>query len=159
MTVIWTTEQAQQAEKKRRSMLFVFCALSACFLAAVLLLLFLSAEQYAVNLTANILLTVAYGWYAVWFLNVAYRDARMRCKLCRSMANALPQKEYLVFCGEGAPRSYQGVEMYELHFADQSGNPRQVMSFAPADLAPATYLVCTSANVLTACCEVTDEEI
>lgn len=158
MVLLSPDNELREAEGKRNALLGIYAALTVVFAAAVMLLLLSSGLQYLLPMTINILLTLLYGWYSVWFWNVVFRSADCRLRLARSMAKAVPGREYLTWQSEGERRSYRGVLLYEETFSTPDGKMRQIMSPCPLALPQTLLEVTVCAGVLCDWREVSADE-
>lgn len=109
-------EERDKAEKAKNRLLAVYIAIACSFVAAALLLLFLSPDDYRPYMIGTIFITIAFGFYSVFFFSVQFDCALKRYRLLEKVLGALPEKEYGVFLGEDDPLTYEGVEMRTLRF-------------------------------------------
>ena len=142
-------EECAQAEKVKKKLLTVYIAVAAAFVAAVLLLLFLSTDHYTPFMVANILLSIAFGFYSVWFFTVKYDFAVKRYRFLNKVSNALEEKEFAVFLKEEEMMTIDGVGMRILLF-DILGTVREAHLFE-SNFAPEQnkrYLIVMRAGVI-----------
>ena len=109
-------EDRLQAETKRKRLLITYIAVACLFVAAVLLLFLLSSEEYKPFMVVTILISIAFGWYTIFFFSVQFDFARKREHLITKVLSALPEREYGVFVKELDSMTYEGVEMRTLRF-------------------------------------------
>ena len=142
-------EECAQAEKVKKKLLTVYIAVAAAFVAAVLLLLFLSTDHYTPFMVANILLSIAFGFYSVWFFTVKYDFAVKKYRFLNKVSNALEEKEFAVFLKEEEMMTIDGVGMRILLF-DILGTVREAHLFE-SNFAPEQnkkYLIVMRAGVI-----------
>ena len=104
-------EDREAAERKKKILLFLFIALACLYVAAALLLLLLSPDDYLPFLIADIVISIAFGWYAVYFFTVSYDYAVKNSRLLDKVLAALPHKEYGVYLREEEKKTIEGIEM------------------------------------------------
>ena len=109
-------EDRLQAEGRQKKQLILYVAVACAYVAAALLMLFLSPEGYKPLMVLTIILTVAFGWYTIFFFSVQYDLAVKRARLLGKVLSALPEREYGVFIKEVDVMTYEGVEMRTLRF-------------------------------------------
>lgn len=114
-------EERGKAEQGKKKLLAVYITVACLFVAAALLLLFLSPDGYTPYMIGDILLTIAFGFYSVFFFSVQYDCAVKKYRLLAKAFAALPEKEYGVFLGEKDVMTYEGVEMRTLVFRLHDG--------------------------------------
>jgi len=122
-------EERGAAEKRKKTLLAVYIAVAAVYVAAALLLLFLSPDGYVPYLVGDIVLTVSFGFYSLYFFTVAYDFAVKKCKLMEKMLSALPEREYGVFIAEEDAITTDGILARTLLF-DIRGVERSVHLFS-----------------------------
>ena len=109
--IFLTEEDRLQAERKKKRLFILFIAVTCVFVAAALLLLLRSTDRYLPFMIADIVITVAYGWFAVYFFTVAYDFAVKNSRFLDRVLGALPEKEYGIFLREEEKKTIDGVEM------------------------------------------------
>ena len=67
-----TEEDARFARKKVKTLVWFYTGISVLFVAAALLLLFLSPEKYVPFLVLDVLLTAGFGVYSVYFFTISF---------------------------------------------------------------------------------------
>ena len=105
------------AERRKKRLLAVYIAVACLYVAAALLILFLSTDRYTQFLIAEIAITTALGFYSVYFFSVAYSDAVKRSRLLDKVMTVLSEKEYGVYLREEDRMTLDGVEMRILLFS------------------------------------------
>ena len=142
-------EERARAEQSKKRLLAVYIGGACLYVAAALLLLFLSPDHYTPFLIGDILLSIAFGFYSVWFFTVRYDCAVKRYRFLNKISNALQEKEYGVYLREEEMMTIDGVEMRILLF-DVCGTEREVHLFE-SEIAPKQnkmYLIVLRAGVL-----------
>ena len=104
-------EDRLQAERKRKKLLFSYVAIAVVYAVVALSLLFLSPDAYRLYLV-----TIAFGFYSIFFFSVAYDDATKMSRLLDKIDRALSEKEYGVFVKEEESKTIEGVLMRILLF-------------------------------------------
>ena len=80
--MILITEQERDREEQKRKRYLLFYIVSACvYVAASLLLLFLSPLKYKGYLVGDILLSILFGFFSIFFFTVAYAFVKNRSHL------------------------------------------------------------------------------
>ena len=115
MTLI-REEDRRQAERLRKKLLAIYIVIACVYLVSVLLLILLSPDAYKPFMVGTIVLTIAFGWYSIFFFSVQYDLVRKREKVLDKVLAALPEKEYGIFLKELDAMTYEGVEMRTLRF-------------------------------------------
>ena len=149
-------EDLKAAESARKRLTVLYAVICPLYLAAVLTLFFLSPHEYTWYLVGNILLTLAFGVYSVYFFTVRFFDARSYEKYIERVVNALSVKEYGVFLRREGTVTKEGVRFEALIFMVR-GDEREVLT-VKRDLPFAVgekYVLETRCGVLTSY-EVTD---
>ncbi|HAE88532.1 MAG TPA: hypothetical protein DCG79_01520 [Clostridiales bacterium] len=151
-------EERDKAEQGKKKLLAVYITVACLFVAVALLLLFLSPDGYKPYMIGDILLTIAFGFYSVFFFSVQFDHTVKEYRLLDRVFAAHPEKEYGVFLGEKEVRTYEGVEMRTLLFR-VLGSERDIRLFQgePALKEGEKYLLMIRAGVLTEI-EETDEK-
>lgn len=132
----------------------VFAVAVAVWGITVSLLLLFSAKQYLINLIINVILTIAFGWFAVWIFTVPHSMLSAKIKLYKTAYNATEHAEFLTYKGALGTHIREGVEVYSYAFLDSKGNEKNID--CPIDIARSfeentVYTVQTLANILVAC--------
>ena len=127
-------EERASAERKKKFLLTVYIVVACVFVAVALLLLFLSSERYTIFMIADILVSIAFGFYSIWFFTVRYDDAVKRYRLLYKVDCALEEREYGVFLREEDAMTIDGVQMRVLLFSVR-GTEREIHLFE-CDLVP-----------------------
>ncbi len=143
-------KELSAASSRRKKLFAIYLALAAAFLAAVLLLFFFSKHDYAPYLVGNVLLTMGFGFYSVYFFTVRYFDLRKYEKYLERVLSALPVKEYGVYLRSEGNVTKEGVVFEALIFRIR-GDERKICSFKK-ELSLSSgveYLLETRAGVLT----------
>ena len=109
-------EERRDAESKKKKMLFAYILVACVYVAAALLLLFLSPDRYLPFLIGNIALSIAFGFFSIYFFTVGYDLAVKRSKLLDKVASALAERNYGVFLREEERMTVEGLEMRVLLF-------------------------------------------
>lgn len=149
-------EDLKAAVSARKRLGALYAALCPLYLAAVLVLFFLSPHAYTWYMVGNILLTLLFGGYSVYFFTVRFFDARCYEKYVERVVNAISAKEYGVFLRREGTVTKEGVSFEALIFTVR-GDEREILS-VKRDLpftAGEKYVLEVSAGVLTKY-EVTD---
>ena len=118
-------EERARAEQSKKKLLAVYIGVACLYVAAALLLLFLSPDGYVPFMIADIIVTIAFGCYSIFFFSVQYDYALKKYRLLEKVFSAIPEKEYGVFRREAEPITYEGVMMRTLCF-EMLGNERAV---------------------------------
>ena len=121
-------EERKQAEDKKRKMLSAYVAIACVCVAAVLLLLLLSPDRCVPFLVGDIVLSIAFGFYSIYFFTVSYDLAVKRSKLLDKIAAAMPERHYAVFLREEERMTVEGLEMRILLFKVR-GDDRELHVF------------------------------
>ncbi len=142
-------EERDIAERKKKKLFALYVAIACVFVAAALLLLFLSPDGYKPYMAVTIVLSAAFGCYSVFFFSVQYDLAVKRYRLLEKVFSALPEREFAVFLSEGETITYEGIEMRTLLF-EIGGTEREVhLLQGVADLTVGNkYLIEIHAGVL-----------
>ena len=109
-------EEREQAERKKKRLLTLYIVVACLYVAAALLLLFLSPDKYLPFMIVDMVLTVAFGFFSIFFFTVPYDLAVKRYRLLNKVFTALSEREFGVFLREENPLTYEGVEMRTLLF-------------------------------------------
>ena len=109
-------EDRAQAERRKKRLLSIYLAIACVFVAAALLLLFLSPDEYTPYMAVTIVLSAAFGCYSVFFFSVQYDVAKKRFNVLEKVLFALPEREYAFFVKELEKLTYEGIEMRTLRF-------------------------------------------
>ena len=104
-------EERKEAERKRKKMLFAYILVACVYAATALLLLFLSPDRYLPFLIGNVVLTVVFGFFSIYFFTVGYDLAAKRAKLLDKISSALAERNYGVFLREEERMTVEGLEM------------------------------------------------
>ena len=127
--MIFRFEEARDAaERRKKTLLTVYIVVAIAFVAAVLLLLFLSTDHYTPFMIGDILISIAFGFYSIWFFTVQFDCAVKRYRFLNKVVNALQEREYGVFLREEDEMTIDGVEMRILLF-DVFGAERELHLF------------------------------
>ena len=121
-------EDLKAATTLRKRLIAFYSAICPLYLASVLLLLLLSPHAYTWYMVGNILLTMLFGGYSVYFFTVRYFDARSYEKYLERVLNALYVKEYGTFLRSEGTITKDGVTFEALIFAIR-GDERELLSF------------------------------
>ena len=121
-------EELQAATALRKRLIALYLALCPLYLAAALLLLLLSPHAYTWYMVGDILLTMAFGGYSVYFFTVRYFDARSYEKYLDRVINAFSAKEYGVFLRSEGAVTKEGVVFESLIFTIR-GDERELLTF------------------------------
>ena len=104
------------AERRKKKFLILYIAIACAYAAVALLLLFLSPDGYLPYMIGDILLTIAFGFFSIFFFTVLYDEAGKRSRLYDKVLSALSEREYGVFLKEEEPKTVDGVSMRVLLF-------------------------------------------
>lgn len=110
-------EDFLRADNKRKRLLASYIVIACLFVAAALLLLFLSPDEYVPYMVGTILLSVTFGFYSIFFFSVWFDAVKKRSKILDKVLSALPEREYGVYIKELDVMTYEGVEMRTLRFS------------------------------------------
>ena len=121
-------EDSVQAKKRVKSLVLLYCAISVLFVAATLLLLFLSPDTYWVFMALDILLTAAFGVYSVYFFTVSLFLARKKYAWIERILSARTETQYAVFQAEEGIKTVDGVEFHAYVFLVK-GDEREYKTF------------------------------
>jgi hypothetical protein len=83
-------------KRKKATELFTFVFLSVVFFVFVLLSLFLSKDDYAYWMWADILLGTIYLWWLLYFFSVPYQETRRRCDFYQGAFTGLFEEDVIV---------------------------------------------------------------
>ena len=109
-------EDRDEAERRKKKLLVLYIVTACLYAASALLLLFLSPDKYLSFMIADMVLTIAFGCWSVFFFSVMYDLAVKRNRLLDKVLSALAEREYGVFLKEESPMTYEGLEMRILTF-------------------------------------------
>ena len=121
-------EEREQAEQRKKRLLASYIVVACLYVAVALLLLFLSPDGYKPYMIVTIVLSIAFGFYSVFFFSVQYDCAVKKYRLLNKVFSALPEREYGIFVMEIEPITYEGEEMRVLRF-NILGSERDVHLF------------------------------
>ena len=127
MTFIREEDRAA-AERKKKLLLALYVAIACVYVVGAVLLLVFSSDSYIPYLIADILFTIAFGFYSIYFFTVAYSYAVREYRLLEKMLGALEEREYGVFLREEAPLTVEGLEMRSFLFL-VNGVEREIKLF------------------------------
>ncbi len=119
------TVLTEELEKRYKSIfkcgVTVFSVCSAVWLALSVTLLLLSKNgDYTPYMAADMVLSVAYGWYAVWYFTNPFRDTGKIIKLLAKMRSSLCYTEMgKVLCVE--PITKDGVTLFKVKILGKTG--------------------------------------
>lgn len=144
-------EDRTAAEKRKKRSIAAYIVLAAVYLAAALLLLFLSPDRYTLFMIGDILLTVLFGFFSVFFFTVFYDDVVKKYRLYDKVLSALVEREYGIFLKEEEKKTIDGVPMRILIFrvADTEERELHLLSGEIALEKEKRYLLEIRAGVLT----------
>jgi len=120
-------EDLKAAAAVRKRLIALYSAICPIYLAVALTLFFLSPHAYTWYMVGNILLTMLFGGYSVYFFTVRYFDARSYEKYVERVVNAISSKEYGVFLRSEGNVTKEGVPFEALIFTVR-GDEREVLS-------------------------------
>ena len=112
-------EDFREAEARKKKLLKLYIVIACVYAVSALLLLFLSPDRYTICMIADILLTIAFAFYSIFFFTVSYDLAVKRYRLLDKVLSALSEREYGIFMREDAAMTYEGLEMRTLCFVIQ----------------------------------------
>ena len=125
-----TEEDARVAQKKVRTLVGVYAGISSVFVAAALLLLFLSPEKYVPFLVLDVILTAGFGVYSVYFFTISLFSARkVRNKIERAL-DARSETQFAVYKESEGSKTVDGVELCSYIFLVK-GAEREYKTFEP----------------------------
>ena len=156
--ILWTEGNYNDLKKRFKGGLVAFFAGFAVWLAVSLALLFISrGKNHTPFMIADIALSVAFGWAAVWYFTNPFRDGKNLLKLHKKMISSLVYLER----GEVIsvdPVTKDGVDLIKISLITADGE-RDIELFpehAKKIETGRTYIFKTRANVA-AECEAADE--
>ncbi len=121
-------EDSVKAKKRIQSLVWLYTAISVLFVAAALLLLFLSPDTYWVFMALDILLTAAFGGYSVYFFTVSLFLARKKYAWIEKILSARTETQFAVFREEEGVKTVDGVEFHAYIFLVK-GDEREYKTF------------------------------
>ncbi|HCJ01262.1 MAG TPA: hypothetical protein DIC18_03485 [Clostridiales bacterium] len=109
-------EDRVAAERKKKQLLILYIVIACVYVAGALLLLFLSSDSYIPFMVGDIVLSIAFAWYSIFFFTVQFDYQVKWCRLMNKVTGALVESVYGVFVKEEARKTIEGVEMRILIF-------------------------------------------
>jgi len=139
-----------KATSARRKLQTIYWAITPVYIATVLILFFFSSHEYLWYLVGNVLLSLAFGCYSVYFFTVKYFDAKSYEKYLERVLSAMSSKDYGIFLRSEGSVTKEGVRFESLIFSVR-GDEQQYLSFIeglPLEEGE-NYLIVGQAGVLT----------
>ena len=142
---------SEKARLKRLLTIFVVVALLWAGV-SVTLLLISKGRQYLWFMVADMAISVAFGWYAVWFFTNPYRDGKNLLELYRRM-NASAETTETGVCERVDEHTKENIFAYRVTALTEGGERYlTLLSDAPFTTEPGkSYLFTTRANVIVDC--------
>jgi len=153
---LWSKQCYNQTRNKRKKLLALYVSVSVLWLVLCVCNLLFSKENYTPYLITNIVLTIFYGWFSVFFFTVSFASVNALCKLQKAMCNATEKEEILTFEEEKEDRT-QNTLILKVYSFTAEKSKRELLSFTPILFEKGTtYRLCTLKNIIVSY-EVQDE--
>jgi len=125
-----TEEDARFARKKVKTLVWFYTGISVLFVAAALLLLFLSPEKYVPFLVLDVLLTAGFGVYSVYFFTISFFLARKKRNWVERALDARSETQFAVYQESEGLKTVDGIEFCVYIFLVK-GDAREYKTFEP----------------------------
>ena len=94
----------------------LFSSLFTLVIVGNILLVALAGEHYTVNLIISIIITILFGWFAVYFFSVIYGDVNSRYRYFRGYASGIKPVEEVEFLRKSDELCYiNGLYVYPVY--------------------------------------------
>ena len=129
MNKVIVTDYINKYQKNKERSLFIFLILSVCWLTITLSLLLISKRPYLVYLLINILITILYGFYGVYFFSIIYKLKKETVNFLKKIDNGIIEKEYAVYVKKLEDEKIGNLVIHVYMFNSLDGKERKLRCF------------------------------
>lgn len=123
----------QQYLNKKKVLFLIFLLVSLAVFAICILFLFISKRGQVIYLITNIVLTIIYGFYVVYYVTTINRLNNEKIFQIKKVMNANSFQEYARFISLREIKEISNLKTYIYRFEDLNANERELYCFELID--------------------------
>ena len=129
MNKVIVTDYINKYQRNKERSLFIFLILGVCWLTITLSLLLISKRPYLIYLLINIIITILYGFYAVYFFSIIYKLKKETVNFLKKIDNGIIEKEYAVYFKKLDDEKIGNLVIHVYMFNSLDGKERKLRCF------------------------------